>query len=223
MSFKADEYKNVKNFWEKCDSSFAHLTADRHLGGYDKLTSFWQSHFLNDLSKIIDLSASTVIDYGIGAGYLGMYLNEKYRVKKYIGIDIAERSIAEADKQLEKTDLDYKLLLAPVIFSNFEPDIFISQAVIQHFPTEEYLTDFLENVNMSGSKVVMLQIAQTPKLAKKKTANKITDNDYLTEGDVVRRCRTYPSFVSLKLTNYTLKFQNQGPRDYVFLIYEKNL
>lgn len=216
------EIKQVKDFWEKCDISFAHLTADRHLGGYDKLTKFWETRFLNDLSKIIDLSTSVVIDYGTGAGYLGMYLNEKHNIKKYIGIDIAERSIAEAEKNLQKTDADYILLLAPVIFSDLEPDVFISQAVIQHFPTEEYLVDFLENVNMSGSKVVMLQIAEATAITKNKTAQ-IKNNDYLHTNDVVRRCTTYPAFVSEKLTNYTLKSKNPGPRDYVFLTYEKNL
>jgi len=216
------EIKQVKDFWEKCDTSFAHLTTDRHLGGYNKLTSFWQSHFLDDLSGIIDFSVSTVIDYGTGAGYLGMYLNEKYNVKKYIGIDIAERSIAEADKNLKKTDTDYRLLLAPVIFSDLKPDVFISQAVIQHFPTEEYLVDFLNNVNMSESKVVMLQIAQPSTNIPSKTVQ-IKNNDYVHSNDVVRRCTTYPEAISEKLTNYTLKSTKPGPNNYVFLVYRKNL
>lgn len=207
-------YVDIKDFWEKCDTTFAHITIDKHLKNYDELTNNWDKYFLVSLNKIFSLHNSTVIDYGIGGGYLGVYLFEKYKISKYVGIDISERQIKYAHKNLQKINLPYELILAPVDFSQIKADVFISQAVIQHFPDALYLYDFITNLNNSKIPIIMLQIRYDKN-------TKFAIGQYNKIQDVVLRCYTNNEYIQSKLNNYYMIYN--GPilkNKYQFLIYK---
>jgi len=179
--------KNVKDFWEKCDETFAHLEANEWLHNNDALTNSFKRHLWK-----IDPTDKVIVDYGTGAGYFGRYLFKNHNISKYIGIDIAERSIKSAKEALAGHNAEFKL--TPVDFSKLNADIFASFAIIQHFPDVEYLNSFLKNLNDSGISEIILQIRY----------NKETkfSNKYDTIKDVRLSCVTNPSYLMDHLSNY---------------------
>jgi hypothetical protein len=81
---------NVREFWEKCNTTFAHITTEDWLK--DKKSLF--NLYSNKIKEFkINPANKRIIDYGIGGGHLGMYLLENFKIKRYIGLDIAEMII----------------------------------------------------------------------------------------------------------------------------------
>ena len=108
-----------------------------------------------------DWKGKRVLDYGIGGGYLGEVLFKEYEIASYVGVDISQKSLSAAAKTLS-LQIDQgkvRLLLTPQDFNTLKPDVLISQAVIQHFPSVKYLDSFLANVNSAGACEVMLQVS----------------------------------------------------------------
>lgn len=207
---------NIKCFWEKCDKTFAHISIDKWLSNYKTITDMWQKMFINQLLSFTELENKTIVDYGIGGGYLGVYLHETYHIDKYIGIDIAQRSLDSAYQNLQDNHVNNELYLAPVQFKNFNADIFVCQAVIQHFPDESYFQDFLININQSNIKYVMLQI----RFNKQTVFNNDTYNTNISIESVKYKCRTNNSYVLKFLNNYDNIYEsNIDGRNYQFLIY----
>jgi len=179
-----------KKFWEKCDTTFAHITPNKWLRNRsDLIKSFGKKY------GPFDLSNQTIIDYGIGGAFQGIYLLENLNIKKYIGIDIAKRSLDAAKENLKKYD-SYRvtLLRAPVEFKQFKADVFTSFAVIQHFPNQEYLDDFLNNINRSGIPKLILQIRYSK--------NNKFSGSCKTQDDVMLGCQTSKEYMLSKLIKY---------------------
>lgn len=179
-----------KKFWETCDTTFAHITPNRWLKSKESLVNSFSGHF-----SIFNPDNKVIVDYGIGAAHLGIYLLSKKNIKKYIGIDIAQRSLDAARLNLSKYDQKkIELSLTPIDFSSTRADIFCSFAVIQHFPDRQYLDEFLINLRNSGIPELILQIRHAP-------VNTFS-NDYDTQNGAMMACRTNKGYVTKVLQNY---------------------
>jgi hypothetical protein len=172
--------RDPKSFWEKCGKKFAHID----LKNKDACFRYWGKFF----GKSIDVKGKNVIDYGIGGGFLGEYLYSKHGIKKYIGIDIASRSLEATKRRLKKYP-QTTVHLAPVEFRELGGDVFASFACIQHFPTDRYYNGFFRNINRSKIETVILQF----RLGEKKMFR--TDvprlSCYTTFEDIERRLSAY--------------------------------
>lgn len=191
----------VKDFWETCVEGFAHLN------GTHAIHSEGKRSFLTRLIEevlSIDFYSKTVLDYGIGRGDLGKFLYENLDIYKYIAMDVAQRSLDASKDFLEKYE-QTEFLLADLDFKSLQwshnIDIFTSFACIQHFPNIDYLDTFLENLNRSSIKDLILQIRDS-------------DRGYFFEdgkpydstGHVARRCCVSKEYVSTKLYNYRMLY-----------------
>lgn len=206
--------EDIKQFWETCDTAFAHITINKHLKNYKSLTDYWDVQFLRKLNTISPLINKTIVDYGIGGGHTGIHLHNRYKIHKYIGLDISERQIEIASKNLLRHQVNHELKLVPIEFNNIPCDVFISQAVIQHFPDNQYLNNFLDNINKSNILIIMLQIRYN--------INTIfTNNKYNTIKEVAGRCHTNNNYIIKYLTKYNNIYQgNILSNQYQFLIYQ---
>lgn len=176
--------KIIENFWSGSNRNISHLS-------YDYVKSAipnWKKYFLDS----IDFNDKIVIDYGIGGGFLGQILLNQHNIKRYIGLDISKRQLIEAKDNLQNDKAEFHL--TPVCLKQFNADIFITQSVIQHFPTEEILTKLLEELNESKIQTLILQIRFNDK-------NKFS-NSYETVRDALYSCYTNKDFIDLFLTNY---------------------
>ncbi len=203
--------KDLIDFWETCDPVFSHIQIDDYLGDFESLTKSWENNFINRY----DFNDKIVVDYGIGGGFLGQYLFSAKNMKKYIGFDISTRQLEEASNNLKGLNADLYNVNDRETFNDLGADIFISQAVIQHFPDEKYLINFLKNVNNSGIEKVMLQIRYN-----KKTMFR---GDYSVRENVRLACQTNSDYILTHLTNYSLVGSKllEGKSNYEFLFFEK--
>lgn len=100
-----------------------------------KWNESWEGEFLQRHTW----QGRRVVDYGIGAGLLGVEVLRR-GASHYFGVDISKRSLATATKYLKRHVPEaagrWTLLPAPQSFRSFHADVFVSQAVIQHFPSE---------------------------------------------------------------------------------------
>lgn len=205
--------KQLKKFWNTIDPHFAHLEHNK----FKKLTSQWESYFLPKLK----FENKTVMDYGIGGGFLGKYLFESKKLGYYYGIDISKRSLEEAEKNLSA--YSDKITLSLDNFSKLlenDIDIFVSQACIQHFPDEKYLKQFLKKLNNSKCKQLMLQIRH----ANKTIFNK--DKIYKDDRENVRlACHTNKKYLLKHLTNYSLEWEGDvlEKTKYKYMIFKRNV
>lgn len=159
-------YKNYKNydkdyikFWNRCEHDFSHTDPLRWgiaESSQNTIQSFQNRYGIKDFGS--QVPNSIIIDYGIGNGRLAIPFLD-LNAKKYIGIDISPRQLNIASKflkargYLERCDL----LKMPLGFQELRPDIFISQACIQHFPSDDYLIEWCRNVNRSKAQTLLLQ------------------------------------------------------------------
>lgn len=198
---------STRKFWETCSANYAHLKKNFEISLCGSREIKLSEAFLNDL----ELENKTVIDYGCGGGYFGLYLLKHKDIDRYIGVDIAERSLENAKNLFIKKGFDnYLLHRAPVEFKDLNSDVLISMACIQHFPNEKYLRLFLENINRSNIKDVVLHIryAEENKFNDSyedvdATFQKIKDNNATCNYFGIA-CLTNPKYVSSILTKYTL-------------------
>mmetsp|Transcript_47734 Transcript_47734/g.111399 ORF Transcript_47734/g.111399 Transcript_47734/m.111399 type:complete len:199 (-) Transcript_47734:102-698(-) len=105
---------------------------------------------------------SRVVDYGIGACLLGETLLSRYNISHYIGIDLADRQLEACGKNLASkfSASRYTLLRADALpdLEPLKPTHFVSQAVIQHFPSRLYYESFAARINAASTlRAVMLQ------------------------------------------------------------------
>lgn len=202
----------LKNFWNNCDTIFSHNDLNDYLKSEENLFKYWENNFVNK----INFSNKSVLDYGIGGGYLGKYLFEKKELKSYVGVDISTRSLKKADTIL-KNYKNYKLLDCENFYNNFNDsiDILVCQACIQHFPNEKYLINFLNKINSLNPETIMLQIAFNKNVIFK-------NSDYIKKQDVVRACYCNKEYILKYLTNYTIEYSsNIAENNYQFLILKK--
>lgn len=149
---------DLEDFWNTCELDFAHIERD-----INDLFKQWEERFI----PWFDFKGKCVVDYGIGGGWLGVLLGNKYGIDKYVGVDIAGRSLTEAlanMRRLSPQTRTHFLYSEPPTYADLRPDIFISQACIQHFTDRDYFEDFFAYLNASEIPEVMVQIRQGDKL-----------------------------------------------------------
>jgi len=140
-------------WWNICSRAYAHIDIHKHLKSVESIRREWEDRWMSEFQW----ADKVVVDYGCGGGHLGLLLLEKYGIKKYIGLDIAQRSRTEAASLLAPYADRCSFMSPPVDFSSLGADIFVSQACMQHFQSEEYYDSFLTNIGQSGIPEVMLQ------------------------------------------------------------------
>ena len=179
-------FNKIKQYWDNSSTNMAHISYDYVRRAFP----VWEKYFLSTT----DFYNKIVIDYGIGGGFLGKILFEKHNIKKYIGIDISERQIDVASKNLIQYNTEF--LKTPVNLENINADIFVCQSVIQHFPTEIILQDFLQNVNNSTCVKLIIQIRYD--------SENIFSNKYDSHKDICYACYTNSEYIGRYLTNYEI-------------------
>jgi SAM-dependent methyltransferase len=160
-----DYYKNYSEYWETCGERFAHIKQgewDSVVSSEDTLSKFEVHYGLKDAATVV--KGAVVIDYGIGNGRLAIPLLEA-GARKYVGIDIADRQLNKARQFLQSKGCKegYELLKVPVRFADHKPDLFITQACMQHFPNQKFLNSWCENVDASGAAFLLMQYRYTEK------------------------------------------------------------
>ncbi len=176
-----------KKFWETCKRFYAHLD-------YNNFESCKKIYV--PILKNIDFKEKIVIDYGCGGGWMGQMLFDKFEIKKYIGIDIAQRSLKVSRETLQVYK-NVELFEIPVNFKSFNADIFISFSCIQHFSNEKFLIDFLNNLNNSNIKNVIIQIRYSGK-------KEFNGNYNIDGGNVGITCSIDENYALIFLSNYKL-------------------
>ena len=156
------EFEAMKHHWETAQSDFALDKYGTHRHGKGDVIDRWETSWLNRwLSLNNTFRGKTVGDYGIGGGLLGELLCTKYQVKRYVGIDIATRQINAAAARLDKLpECNRTLVLqaSNLDFTSLGLDILISQQVIQHFPSQSYLDEWLAAINRARIPSVFLEV-----------------------------------------------------------------
>jgi len=152
LSIAAAKDMATAGVWSSCSRTFAHLDIDKWLVSEQELRRYWSKQL-----SWFDFGGKTVLDYGIGGGYFGKWLYEEQSIAKYIGVDIAERSLKKAEEVLQQYP-QTELYLTPVRFSEFGVTVFTSLACIQHFQLKSQYEALLKNVESSRIADVVIQI-----------------------------------------------------------------
>ncbi len=142
----------LQDWWDRISTgSFAHRD-----GRQQRYLPMWRKTWLDSIAN--ECAGKRLVEYGIGEGYLGEYALTNLSVAHYAGIDVSSKSLDAARRHLTRVRASgsWKLHAAGVTLSSLQPDIFVSQQVIQHFPSREYTDDFLAQVNSSGAAIAML-------------------------------------------------------------------
>jgi len=195
------QLKEIEKIWETTNPITAHIKAEGYLISEEKVIE----RFIEILQGV-DVQDKTVLDYGCGGGYLGKYLLGTGRIKKYIGLDIASRSVQSADERLKEypnreiIKIDIERIPE---FINYPSDIFIALAVLIHFPTEEFVKEFLNKLNNSNNKLVILEIRD------RGIGTKFKDNIYKTHFDLLNAYITDETYITSYLTNYILERKSE--------------
>jgi 2-polyprenyl-3-methyl-5-hydroxy-6-metoxy-1,4-benzoquinol methylase len=161
------------------------LKIENLLEGYNKATS------------MIDIINKIIIDYGCGGGLFGKHIIDQ--VRKYIGLDIAKRSINAAKANVTGKDCEFALIdpYKIISLSKFNADVLFCLSVIQHFPDEKYLDYFLSVLNESKINTLILQI-------KYHESNVFQKQPYKTTHEINLACWTNAKYLKEKLTNYKM-------------------
>jgi len=196
----------TRKFWETCRANYAHLKYNRELTPDTGRVLSFHVEFIDEF----DFNNKTIVDYGCGGGHLGLYLFQYCNIEKYIGVDIAERSLISTRKLLKDNDYNFKTHLVPVDFMSLKADMLISIACMQHFPNVKYLKLFLKNINNSNIKDVVLNI----RYANETISNGAYDDVEATFKKIKETravcnffgvaCLTNKEYIGSKLTNYIL-------------------
>ena len=153
--------KDLKNFWDHADARFSHIEYNGHLKSEAHLRATWEKEWLGHFPV---LDRYSVMEYGIGGGLLGEHLLTTRGASHYVGIDISTRQLEHAAERLARCcNYRYTLLrvnesLSDDLIAPFRPTVFVSQAVIQHFPSEAYVAAFLEVLSRAAVPHLMLQV-----------------------------------------------------------------
>lgn len=187
---------DIVDAWEKrVGPETAHIEAGKFL----KLAA------LNDMFqrslKWVDLPGKTLIDYGCGGGFLGEYLfNNDSGIKKYIGMDIANRSLIAARGRLDKIvneDKAFFIKIDPKGIKNLDSlkaDILTCFNVVQHFPDKEYFNYFFEQLEKSGIPEIVLNVRYGEtrfQVQPYKTTHEINLANWTNSGDVLKLLPSY--------------------------------
>jgi len=186
------------NEWEKCKAELAHIDLTPEKKAFNYFS--WDFH----VHPYLDANDKVVLDYGCGGGLFLTWLNNIYKPKAYLGVDISERSLLACKEVARECSINTfeftKLPQLPII----TPDVIICFAVIQHM-TLEQLTKFMAFVEDSGAKELFIQIRH---------GNETTFDDE----SLIQRCK----LSKLEFKNYKLLHESDliPNNNYKFLHYE---
>ena len=213
----------LAKFWDTADPTFSHISYDRWLSSPQNLTKAWEKQWLFRFS---DLRGQSVVEYGIGGGLLAQHLFETRNISRYTGVDLSQRSINESRRRLR--GLNVRLIRADALDARLikgKTDLFVSQAVIQHFESMSYFQNFLKQIELIKPTRVMLQtrhastVQERGKEPPRKTMQWLPSKPGLPTLDQVQFSLSLPTSAFVKLLpSYQLKWQspvNPGNR-YVF-------
>ena len=206
--------KNLKSYWETNSPTFAHIVYNRWLKSPAKLVESWNTTWLHRMPR----RPGRVADYGIGAGLLGEVLLANLTgvaATGYLGLDIAQRQLDAANATLARCGARcagrYRLELVDRQLRVEQlrgVDAFVSQAVVQHFPSDAYthrFLDALDSAELARLQWVMLQV-----------------RDWGDGRSVALAQRTRRETLQRHLTRYALTWQSSRMRNgYVFYVFEK--
>lgn len=154
----------LRDWWNNsAPAVFSHISYGGYLGSEAKQIKVWGVRWLSRTCGERACVGERVVEYGIGGGLLAENLLATQNVSHYAGVDIAARQREHARARLEKLAessgrrLSYSLHDTDVSFRSLAPSLFISIAVIQHFPTAEYTAAWLARVDACGAARVVLQ------------------------------------------------------------------
>ena len=209
----------IQSYWETCGYRFSHLTntPDRIIEKGSELLSKYEQAFLLPLSYTTTFKNKTLLDFGIGNAELGRFFLSEGIIDSYIGVDIAERSIEFAMKNLTPYLDKCQFMLSPSNLSKINADIFMSLACIQHFPSVAYLDEFLIQINTGNFSIVILQIRSS------NSGETLSDEKaYKEGGNVALALQTSESYVSKRLDNFTIFHASDIHKSgYQYLVYLK--
>jgi len=198
-----------RKFWETCRSNYAHLKHNWEMFPDSKRLKEFRNVFLDKYK----LNNKTLIDYGCGAGWLGLYLFKHHNLGKYIGVDIAERSLYLVREKLEGYNVEtYR---TPIDFKSLNADIFVSLSCIQHFPDVKFLRLFLKNLNNSDIDLLVLHV--------RFSRATVGIGDYEKVINIGTSCMTNDEYVSGELCNYKLLYATRMCKlaESQYLLYER--
>ena len=160
-------------------------------------------------------AGKAVMEYGTGAGLLGQVLR-KEGVRRYIGVDISQRQLDAASRRLPKsyfTPLRANALHdARLHFTDV--DVFICQAVMQHFESDAYRDRFLRVLNESSIPFIMLQ--------PRATGCKDNNLSSLTRSDITLANCISASQLATHLPKYMKVYESKlYANGYVYCIFRK--
>lgn len=153
----------LRDWWERADPVFSHIEYKSYLR---RSYQHWKREWLDYMCGQARCTDLRVAEFGIGAGLLGARLLSDYNIRHYDGLEISPRQRDAAALRLNMTahvaGTSFALHDSMVTtISSLHPDAFISQAVVQHFPSQQYLDRWLADVDQSGAATLMLQV-RTP-------------------------------------------------------------
>lgn len=190
MSNKEFLREEIKRAWnERVGLNTAHC--------FDSLSTEAMDLIYKKPVEMINIENKRILDFGCGGAALYLYLKDK--IKKYIGLDIAKRSLDFAMKNInqEKCEL---FLIDPyqIDFTKHKADILFCLSVIQHFPDQVYLDYFLDCLNKSNIKTLILQIRHWEK-------NRFQMQPYKTTHEINLACWTNADYLQSQLSRYAVK------------------
>lgn len=192
--------KAIIEAWEKrVSSETAHIEAKAFLS----IPVLFQ--MFNTAFQMTELKGKRILDFGCGGGFLGEWLFQTRKgVKRYLGMDIAERSLTAARERLNK-QIDKKAALIKITpwgisdLTDLNIDILASFNVIQHFPSQEYLDYFLKSVNESGASELILHYRY------EKSGSRFQVEPYKTTHEINLACWTNETYIDNRLSMYKLQ------------------
>jgi len=203
--------KTIVDAWERrVGPVTAHLVTDTHLRKENLFASF------EVVCSSVDFSDKTIIDYGCGGGFFGLYLSNKFIVKKYIAYDLAQRSLDVAKKNLEFLPENMKefIKVDPWNIPQMHADIFCCFSVIHHMPTQTYLDYFLAMLDVSNIKVILLT-------CKYSAVESFQIHPYKTTKEINNACLTNASEIARRLRHFKLmRYTDAEPGKYQYMRFE---
>lgn len=198
--------QNLKRFWN--------LTAPRnaHLGQSGE-AEFLFARYRALVTDRVRCKGKVVVDFGHGGGLLGRHLLADCGAARYVGYDVAERSNQVATENLKEFDNKELVLLTEHRwdFAAHRPDVFVCLAVMIHFPTKEYLDNFLASVDACGARHLVLEIRDTGR-GTVFQANPYSEGCFGMNPRTCLTCDTDAAYVAARLPAYRLTDQT-NPAD----------
>lgn len=205
---------DITNWWNKVsDEGFACLDPKQSwilASTKDTNLTIPRFKWLNQ----IEWNGKSVVEYGCGGGFGGEYLFTQ-GISQYTGLDISPRGIAHTTRRLKGKSVDLHLVNS--YSAEYKADVFITYAVIQHFPSESYVDNFFQEVNKSETPELMVQFRIGDEVL-------FHDSAYAdeTQNSVKLACILDFQFLLDRLTNYELVFEiepNPNPIQYVYTLW----